>query len=64
MAKRARVTQTYVSRVELGWQKLTVENMLLLGGIVGLNISVLLVGDDPRGSDPRPPAITPLATPP
>jgi hypothetical protein len=42
VAKRARVTQTYVSRVELGWQKLTVESMSLLAGIVGLNVLALV----------------------
>jgi ribosome-binding protein aMBF1 (putative translation factor) len=38
VAERARVTQTYVSRLELGSQKVTVERMLLLGGAVGLNV--------------------------
>jgi ribosome-binding protein aMBF1 (putative translation factor) len=39
VAKRARVSQTYVSRLELGWQRLTVESMSLLAGAVGLNIA-------------------------
>jgi transcriptional regulator with XRE-family HTH domain len=38
VAKRARVTQTYVSRLELGSQKLTVERMSLLAGAVGLTV--------------------------
>ena len=45
VAKRARVSQTYVSRLELGWQKLTVETMSLLAGAVGLNV----VGAPRRG---------------
>ena len=45
VAKQARVSQTYVSRLELGSQKLTVERISLLAGIVGLNMSVLLVDD-------------------
>jgi transcriptional regulator with XRE-family HTH domain len=45
VAERARVTQSYVSRLELGSQKLTVERISLLAGIVGLNMSVLLVDD-------------------
>jgi ribosome-binding protein aMBF1 (putative translation factor) len=40
VAKQARVSQTYVSRLELGWQKVTVESMSLLAGTVGLNASV------------------------
>jgi len=39
VAERARVTQSYVSRLELGSQKLNVESMLLLAGAVGLNMS-------------------------
>jgi ribosome-binding protein aMBF1 (putative translation factor) len=38
LAQRARVSQTYVSRLELGWQKVTVKSMSLLAGIVGLNV--------------------------
>ena len=38
VAKQARVSQTYVSRLELGWQKLTVESMSLLAGAVGLEV--------------------------
>jgi ribosome-binding protein aMBF1 (putative translation factor) len=38
VAKRAQVSQTYVSQVELGWQTLTLERMSLLAGIVGLNV--------------------------
>jgi ribosome-binding protein aMBF1 (putative translation factor) len=45
VAKRARVSQTYVSQVENGWQKLTVETMSLLAGAVGLNV----VGAPRRG---------------
>ena len=41
VAERGRVSQTYVCRLELGSQKLTVERMSLLAGIVGLNVSVL-----------------------
>jgi transcriptional regulator with XRE-family HTH domain len=40
VAKQARVSQTYVSRLGLGWVKLTLESMSLLAGIVGLNVSV------------------------
>jgi ribosome-binding protein aMBF1 (putative translation factor) len=39
VAKQARVSQTYVSRLELGWQKLTVESMSLLASAVGLNVA-------------------------
>ena len=45
VAKRAHVNQTYVCRLELGWQKLTVESMSLLAGAVGLNV----VGAPRRG---------------
>jgi ribosome-binding protein aMBF1 (putative translation factor) len=38
VAKQARVSQNYVSRLELGWLKLTLESMSLLAGIVGLNV--------------------------
>ena len=64
VAKQARVSQHYVSRLELGWQKLTLERMSLLAGVVGLNVSVLLVGDDLRANDPRRSVVTPLATQP
>jgi transcriptional regulator with XRE-family HTH domain len=43
VAKRARVSQTYVSRLELGSQKLTRESMSLLAGIVGLNVVILMM---------------------
>jgi ribosome-binding protein aMBF1 (putative translation factor) len=39
VARRARLSQTYVCRLELGWQKLTVESMSLLAGAVGLSMS-------------------------
>ena len=38
VAKQARVSQNYVSRLELGSQKLTVERMSLLAGAVGLTV--------------------------
>ena len=44
VAKQARVSQTYVSHLELGWQKLTLESMSLLAGIVGLTNLVSLDG--------------------
>ena len=62
VAKQARVSQNYISRLELGWLKLTLESMSLLAGIVGLNMSVLLVGDDLRTNDPRRSVVTPRAT--
>ena len=46
VAKQARVSQTYVSHLELGWQKLTLERMSLLAGIVGLQVVANLVGLD------------------
>jgi transcriptional regulator with XRE-family HTH domain len=49
VAKQARVSQTYVSRVELGSQKLTVKRMSLLAGIVGLQVVANLVGSDEAG---------------
>ena len=39
VAKQARVSQNYVSRLELGWLKLTVESMSLLASAVGLNVA-------------------------
>jgi transcriptional regulator with XRE-family HTH domain len=46
VAERAQVSQSYVSRTELGSQKLTVERMSLLAGIVGLQVVANLVGLD------------------
>ena len=46
VAERARVSQSYVSRIELGSQKLTRESMSLLAGIVGLQVVANLVGLD------------------
>jgi transcriptional regulator with XRE-family HTH domain len=46
VAKQARVSQTYVSRLELGWQKLTVESMSLLARAVGLDVSLVVTGDE------------------
>jgi ribosome-binding protein aMBF1 (putative translation factor) len=47
VAKRARVTQTYVSRVELGEQSITLASMARLARAVGLDVSLALTGDDP-----------------
>ena len=46
VARRAQVSQSYISRVELGSQKLTRESMSLLAGIVGLQVVANLVGLD------------------
>jgi ribosome-binding protein aMBF1 (putative translation factor) len=46
VAKQARVSQNYVSRLELGWLKLTLESMSLLAGIVGLQVANLVSLDE------------------
>ena len=64
VAKRARVRQTYISRVELGEQNLTLATMVRLARAVGLGVSLAITDDDPTlpatllsvsPSGPRPP---------
>jgi transcriptional regulator with XRE-family HTH domain len=47
VAKRARVTQTYVSQVELGEQNVTLASMARLARAVGLDVSLAITGNDP-----------------
>jgi transcriptional regulator with XRE-family HTH domain len=54
VAKRAQVSQTYVSRVELGEQDVTLASMARLARAVGLDVSLGITGDDPT-----PPATQP-----
>jgi transcriptional regulator with XRE-family HTH domain len=59
VAKRARLGQTYVSRVELGYQNITLSSMSLLARAVGLHVSLLVTSEKsksgrsalPRSSD-------------
>jgi DNA-binding XRE family transcriptional regulator len=53
-AKRARVSQTYVSSVELGDQNVALASMARLARAVGLDVSLGITGDDPT-----PPATLP-----
>ena len=54
VAKQARVSQNYVSRLELGWLKLTLESMSLLAGIVGpTNLVGLDEGEFGSAAGPR-----------
>ena len=61
VAKRARVRRTYISRVELGEQNLTLATMMRLARAVGLGVSLAITGDDstppPRGPEPCPAAL-------
>jgi transcriptional regulator with XRE-family HTH domain len=61
VAKRARVRQTYISRVELGDQNLTLASIVQLARAVGLGVSLAITGDDstppPRGPEPCPAAL-------
>ena len=50
VAKRARLGQTYVSRVELGHQNITLDSMSLLARAVGLHVS-LVIARDVRNSE-------------
>src|SRR6516225_972757 len=47
LAKRARVRRTYISRVELGEQNLTLATMVRLARAVGLGVSLAITDDDP-----------------
>jgi transcriptional regulator with XRE-family HTH domain len=47
LAKRARVRRTYISRVELGEQNLTLATMMRLARAVGLGVSLAITDDDP-----------------
>jgi transcriptional regulator with XRE-family HTH domain len=47
VAKRARVRRTYISRVELGEQNLTLATMVRLARAVGLGVSLAITDDDP-----------------
>jgi transcriptional regulator with XRE-family HTH domain len=55
VATRARVRQTYISRVELGDQNLTLASMVRLARAVGLGVSLAITGD----GHPTPPATLP-----
>jgi len=64
LAKRARVRRTYISRVELGEQNLTLATMMRLARAVSLGVSLAITDDDPTlpatllsvsPSGPRPP---------
>jgi transcriptional regulator with XRE-family HTH domain len=46
VAKRARVSQTYVSQVELGEQNVTLASMARLARAVGLDVSLGITDDD------------------
>jgi transcriptional regulator with XRE-family HTH domain len=59
VAKRARLRQTYISRVELGDQNLTLASMVRLARAVGLGVSLAITGDD----HPTPPTMLPGASP-
>jgi transcriptional regulator with XRE-family HTH domain len=51
VAKRARLGQTYVSRVELGHQNLTLDSMSLLARAAGLSISLVIASEDGNSDD-------------
>jgi hypothetical protein len=44
------LTETFVSRLEFGSQKLILERISLSAGILGLNMLVLLVGEEPSAN--------------
>jgi hypothetical protein len=50
----ARVTQTYISRVELGDQNVTLASMVRLARAVGLDVSLGITGADPTPRATRP----------
>ena len=54
VAKRARASQTYVSRVELGEQNVTLASMARLARAVGLDVSLAMTDDDPTPPATRP----------
>jgi transcriptional regulator with XRE-family HTH domain len=53
VAKRARLGQTYVSRVELGKQNCTLDSMSLLARAVGLHVSLLIASEADRPEPPE-----------